>query len=143
MERSDIETGTVIATEDGHAMVLTNKSRSCKECGKAEAGICGKRGAGITIKTVNTLGGVKGDIVEIGLEGKTHAKAYFIMFILPVIILFLSAYAGHSTGIKGLDITAGITGLFLSLIYSFVKIHQLEKSAQFYITKVLHAHPDS
>ena len=141
MERSDAETGTVLEIQGKHAAVITNKSKSCKECGKAEAGICGKKGAGITIKTLNSLGAVKGDTVEIGIAKKTHVKALFIVFILPVITLFLSAYAGHlisrSTGTGSLDIIAGLAGLLVSLIYSFLKIHKLDKSTEFHIKKIL------
>ena len=141
MERSDAETGTVLEIHGKHAAVITNKSKSCKECGKAEAGICGKKGAGITIKTLNSLGAVKGDTVEIGIEKKTHVKALFIVFILPVIALFISAYAGHlisrSTGTGSLDIIAGLAGLLVSLIYSFIKIHKLDKSTEFHIKKIL------
>ncbi len=141
MERSDEETGTVLEIQGKHASVITNKSKSCKECGKAEAGICGKKGAGITIKTLNSLGAVKGDTVEIGIAKKTHAKALFIVFILPVIALFISAYAGHlisrSTGTEGLDIIAGMAGLILSLLYSFLKLRKLDKSTEFYINKIL------
>ena len=131
MERTDIETGTVLEIQGTYATVITNKSKSCKECGKAEAGICGKKGAGITIKTLNSLGAVKGDTVEIDIAKKTHVKAVFIVFILPVITLFISAYAGHlisrSTGTGGLDIIAGLAGLLISLIYSFIKIHKIDK----------------
>jgi sigma-E factor negative regulatory protein RseC len=141
MERSDAETGTVLEIHGKHAVVITNKSKSCKECGKAEAGICGKKGAGITIRTLNSPGAVKGDTVEIGIAKKTHIKAIFIVFILPVIALFISAYAGHlisrSTGTGGLDIIAGLAGLLISLIYSFAKIRKLDKSTEFYITKIL------
>jgi sigma-E factor negative regulatory protein RseC len=141
MERSDAETGNVLEIHGKHAVVITNKSKSCKECGKAEAGICGKKGAGITIKTLNSLGAVKGDTVEIGIEKETHVKAFFIVFILPVITLFISAYAGHlisrSTGTGSLDIIAGMAGLLVSLIYSFLKIRKLDKSTEFYIKKIL------
>ena len=146
MERSDIETGTVIETQGEHATVMTNKSKSCNECGKAEAGICGKKGDGMVLKAENSLGAVKGDTVVIDLENKTHIKAFFILFILPVITLFICAYMGfvisQSTGIQGLDVTAGLTGLVLSLVYSLKKIHKLDKSAQFHITRIIHTLPE-
>ncbi|MEN8262623.1 MAG: SoxR reducing system RseC family protein [Nitrospirota bacterium] len=141
MERSDIETGTVLEIQGTSATVITNKSKSCKECGKAEAGICGKKGDGIIIKADNSIGAVKGDTVEIGLAKKTHLAALFIVFILPVAALIISAFAGHlvslSTGIGRLDVIAGLSGLILSLFYSFLKIHRMDKSIQFYITNIL------
>ena len=52
MERSGLETGTVIETNGTMAKVRINKSKSCKECGKAQAGICGKSGEGMIMKNV-------------------------------------------------------------------------------------------
>ncbi len=141
MERTDIETGTVLEIQGTYATVITNKSKSCKECGKAEAGICGKKGDGIIIEAENSIGAVKGDTVEIGLAKKTHLAALFVVFILPVTVLIISAYAGHlislSTGIGRLDVITGISGLILSLVYSFLKIRRMDKSIQFYVTNIL------
>ena len=92
MERTDIETGTVLEIQGTYATVITNKSKSCKECGKAEAGICGKKGAGITIKTLNSLGAVKGDTVEIDIAKKTHVKAIFIVLLLSAFNLSAQNY---------------------------------------------------
>ncbi len=141
MERTDIETGTVLEIQGTFATVITNKSKSCKECAKAEAGICGKKGDGITIKADNSIGAVKGDTVEIGLAKKTHLAALFIVFILPVAALIISAYAGYlvslSTGIGKLDVIAGLSGLILSLVYSFLKIRRMDKTIQFHITNIM------
>ena len=146
MERSDVETGTVLEIQGKNAIVITNKSKSCNECAKAEAGICGKKGAGMILKAKNSLGAVKGDTVVIDLANKTHIKAFFILFILPVITLFICAYTGflisQSTGIQGLDVIAGLTGLVLSLVYSLIKIHKLDKSAQFHISRIIHTLPE-
>ncbi|MBI5739315.1 MAG: SoxR reducing system RseC family protein [Nitrospirae bacterium] len=114
-EKNDLETGTVLKTEGQWASVITNKSKSCNECGKAQAGICGKSGAGMVIKVKNDAGAKVWDTVLLELDGKTHVKAYFLVFILPVLTLFISAYAGHlisqSSGIQGLDAAAGFFGL--------------------------------
>lgn len=141
MQHAEIETGTVLKTEGMTATVITNKSKSCQECGKAQAGICGKSGSGMIMTVKNSLGADKGDTVEIGLERKVHVKGYFIAFILPVIVLFIAAYAGHvlseTIGAKHLDVTAGLTGLIVSMIYSFRKIRKLEKTTQLHITRIL------
>jgi positive regulator of sigma E activity len=130
MQRSGIETGTVVKTERSLAEVIINKSKSCKECGKAQAGICGKSGAGMVMQASNGIGAKEGDTVVLGLKTATHAKAYFIFFLLPVIALFISAYIGYlvsqSTDIKGLDVLGGLSGLVISIAYSlyvfFVKL---------------------
>jgi positive regulator of sigma E activity len=107
MQSSDIETGTVLKTEGTMALVITNRSKSCRECGKAQAGICGKSGSGMVLKADNALGAERGDTVELGLEKAAHVKGYFLAFVLPVLVLFLAAYAGHIlsqlTDVKYLD----------------------------------------
>jgi len=140
MERSDRESGTVI--ESGLvATVVINKSKACHECGKAQAGICGKSGAGMVLKVTNTLNAVKGDMVTLEIEKKTQAKGYFLVFILPVLTLLAGSYAGlllsQATGIKGLEVITGISLLALAIVYSLIKIHKLDKSADFYISSIL------
>lgn len=146
MKSTGTETGTVLRTGGSRASVITNKSTSCNECGKAQAGICGKSGSGMVMSALNPLGAVEGDIVEIGLQRKDHVKGYCIAFVLPVIVLFIAAFTGQwlskGTGIQGLEVIAGLAGLFLSLIYSAVKIRAMEKSAELSITRILHATPE-
>ena len=141
MERSDRESGTVIETNGIVATVVINKSKSCNECGKAQAGICGKSGAGMVIKVKNPLKAVKGDMVTLEIEKKTQAKGYFLVFILPVLTLLAGSYAGHllsqATGIKGLEVIIGISLLVLAIAYSLIKIHKLDKTADFYIASIL------
>ena len=141
MERSDIESGTVIDADGMFASVMINKSKSCHECGKAQAGICGKSGAGMIIEAQNNLDAVKGDTVTIGLETATQARGFFFFFILPVIALFTGSYAGllisESTGIKGLEVITGISLLIIFTLYSLNKIRMLDKTAKYCITSVL------
>jgi len=141
-ERNGLETGTVLKTEGPWASVITNKSKSCNECGKAQAGICGKSGAGMVIKARNDAGAKAWDTVLLELDRRTHVRAYFLVFILPVLTLFVSAYAGYlfsqSSGIQGFDAAAGFFGLIVSMAYSLHKIRGLDKTAHLRIKKVLH-----
>jgi sigma-E factor negative regulatory protein RseC len=142
MQKNDLETGTVLETEGNFSRVITNKSKSCNECGKAEAGICGKGGAGMIMNVKNTLGAKKGDTILLGFDRRILIRGYFIFFIFPIIILFLSTFAGyklsHLIDIKGLDTLAGFTGLAVALFYSFRKIRNLDRSTQLHITKILY-----
>ncbi len=146
MESPGKETATVLKIEGKNATVITNKSASCKECGKAQAGICGKKGSGIVLKVINEMDAGQGDTVELGLSRKTHVKGLFITFILPVLALMVFSYIGHLIsqymGITGLDVMAGITGLIISIIYSYKKIQKLDKSEQLHITKILQGRAD-
>jgi positive regulator of sigma E activity len=147
MQQNDIETGTVLKCEGEWAMVITNKSKSCRECGKAQAGICGKSGAGMVIKVRNPVGAKSSDTVLLELDRSIHIKAYFLAFILPVAILFLCTYAGYlvsqSSGIKGLDVTAGFIGLAASAAYSLNRIRSLGMKTHLQIGKILHDAPES
>lgn len=142
MKNPGIETATVLKTEGKWAMVRTNKSTSCNECGKAQAGICGKGGEGMVMRVFNVPGAQQGDDVELGLEKKTQMKGYLLAFILPVIALFPGVYAGdyisRNTGIQGLDAVAGVSGLILTILCCLKKIQSLDKSSPLCITKIIH-----
>lgn len=141
MKPSGIETGTVLNTDGGWATVITNKSSACRECGKAQAGICGKKGDGIIMKVKNPAGAQVGNTVVLELGKKTHVAAYFFTFILPVIMLFLCAYLGHLAsiriGLEWLDAVAGLTGFLVTLLYSLRKIHTLDKASHLAISKIV------
>lgn len=140
------ETATVLKTDGGQATVITNRSSSCRECGKAQAGICGKSGSGMVLKVRNPAGARNGDTVEIGIDKGTHIRGYIIVFVLPMAVLLLSAYAGHLisavSGYGGLEVTAGLLGLVISLLYSVRKIYLLERASDLYIRRVLHDTPE-
>jgi len=145
MELSGLETGTVITTNGTHAKVRIDKSKSCKECGKAQAGICGKSGEGMIMEAGNNLHAGEGDRVTLDLEKKVHVKAYFLVFILPVVSLFLFACLGHEisgfTGIESLDVMLGITGLVLAILFSLSEIKKLDSSAEMEITRIVSQSP--
>lgn len=146
MEKQDIETGTVLKTEGDWATVVTNKSKSCRECGKAQAGICGKSGSGMVIKARNAVNAKISDIVLLDLDKKTHMKSYFFAFVLPVVALFIGTYTGYlvsqSTGIKGFDVAGGFIGLIVTIVYSVNRLRKIDKTIQLKITRVLHDAPE-
>ena len=141
MQAADIETGTVLSTDGAWATVITNKNSACRECGKAQAGICGKQGDGIIMRVRNVPGAKAGNTVVLELGEKIHAAAYFFTFILPVISLFLFAYSGHLAsnyfGIRGLDAASGLAGFFVTLLYSLRKIHTMDKTSHLSVSKII------
>ena len=140
MQSPDKETATVLKTEGKSATVITNKSASCKECGKAQAGICGKKGSGMVLRVNNTIGARQGDTVELGLSRKTHIEGLFVIFILPMLALIGFTYIGHLLShyveVRGLDSMSGITGLIISIIYSYKKIRKLDQRTELHIKKI-------
>ncbi len=142
MERTDIESGTVLSTEENFATVVINKSKSCKECGKARAGICGKSGAGMVIKVRNSISAAEGDDVTLGMAMRTQIKGYIFVFILPVAALMIGAYWGHlisqATGIDHIEVITGISFLAFTMALAYFKIRKLGKESQLSITGILH-----
>lgn len=147
MKPSIADTGMVIETDGLWAVVRTNEEKSCNECGKARAGICGKGGAGMILQVKNPVGAVKGDTVKIDLEKGTHYKAYFLAFILPLLMLFLGTAAGSvlskSWGIGNLELLGGFSGFIIAVAFSLKKIHSLDKSKKMYIADIIHDTPPS
>lgn len=141
MQPSGIETGTVLSTKGAWATVITNKNSACRECGKAQAGICGKQGDGMILTVKNTTGAKAGNTVVLELGKTTRAAAYFFVFIFPLIWLFVCAYLGHlgsnHFGIKWLDAAAGLAGFFVSLLYSLRKIRNLDRESHLSISKII------
>jgi positive regulator of sigma E activity len=146
MQSPDLETGTVLKTEGKWATVITNKSKSCRECGKAQAGICGKQGSGMVLRVKNNYGARTGDTVLLELEKSVHIKAYFFFFVLPVVSLILFAYLGHVlsnyTGLNGLDAAGGITGFIISSLFAIRKIHAMDKLSKLRITGTVNDRPE-
>jgi len=147
MKPSIIDTGMVIETDGAWAVVRTSKDKACNECGKAQAGICGKGGAGMILRVKNPVGAVKGDTVKIELEKKTHYKAYYLAFILPLIMLFLGTAIGaslsRSWGIENLELVGGFSAFIITVVFSLKKIHSLDKSKKMYIADIIHNPPSN
>jgi positive regulator of sigma E activity len=136
MQRSGTETGTVLQTDGLTAKVIINKSKSCSECGKAEAGICGKQGAGMVMTVSNAIGARQGDIVTLDIDRSTHVKAYLAAFILPMVALFAFSYIGNRTGIQGLDIILGLAALALSLLIAVSLIRRIDRHTRLRISSI-------
>jgi sigma-E factor negative regulatory protein RseC len=136
------ETATVVQTHGDTATVMINKSSACSECGKAQAGICGKGGAGMLIRVRNTAGAKQGDTVVVSLDRKTHYKAYLFAFVIPVIALFAGTYVGSILSgrfdTEYLDVIFGLFSLGLSVVYSLRIIHTLDRSRDMYISRIIH-----
>ena len=108
MKTSIIETGRAIETRDGMAIVLIEQGRSSEGCGMGKLDLCKPGGAGMRFSVENGIGAVEGDRVRLGLEQKTQMKGYFLVYILPLLVLVLGAIAGYviseTSGFHGLEV---------------------------------------
>ncbi len=144
--KSIVETGRVVETSDGIALVRIEQGRSCRGCGMAKLGLCRPGGAGMLIEVENPVGAVKGDRVMIGLGRRVHLKGYFIIYILPLFVMTLGTFAGYvassATGIGWLEAAGGFSGLAASLAFSLRRMQALDRAERMYIRRIVRDVPE-
>ncbi len=146
MKTNIVETGIVLETKDDLAKVQIKQGKSCKGCAMGKLGMCRPGGAGMVLLVKNPLKAKEGDTVMIGLDKKTHTKGYFIVFILPMIILVISTVAGYLLSqklqIQGLEVVTGFSGLAIAIYFSLKKINRMDKEVTMYIKRIVKDVPD-
>ncbi|RMG72481.1 MAG: hypothetical protein D6710_04715 [Nitrospirae bacterium] len=146
MKTNVVETGFVLKTDGELATVQIKQGKSCKGCAMGKLGMCRPGGAGMRLKVKNPVKAEVGDTVMIGIDKKTHSKGYFIVFIFPLLILFISTIIGYYLStwleLKGLEIITGFTGLGVSIFYSLNRIHRMDKEVTMYIKRIVQDVPE-
>lgn len=105
-----MDRGTVKKTENGFAYIEMELNASCRSC--SNKGVCMAGDKPAQLKIENSIGLRENDIVEIDLPPQTKLSAGFLVFILPVILMFAGYYISFS--ISSVD-TAGIIGAVTGL----------------------------
>jgi sigma-E factor negative regulatory protein RseC len=117
------ETGTVVETADGAALVLVERSAACHGC--AAQGVCHTLGGGsdarVTVR--NDLDARAGDVVELSIKESSLVGASFIVYMVPVAGLFaVAALAGWLAPLwwgwdpEASSAVGAVVGLVLSLL---------------------------
>jgi sigma-E factor negative regulatory protein RseC len=114
------ERGVVEKVEAGFAWVKTKRSSACSSCGSRHH--CLTQGSDqMVVKAQNTARAKKGDEVELYLSSKTKLKGTAIVYLIPVLGIFVGAFSANplSTAI-GLNPSVGmalftISGLVASV----------------------------
>lgn len=103
--------GKVIKTEKGYAEIEFVRSSACgHNCGSCSA--CDVKSLAISAK--NTIGAEAGDFVEVRLPDKSVAGIAFLVYLLPLILVFgLAAGAYALFRSTPAAIAAGAAGLIL------------------------------
>lgn len=114
------ERGIVERVEPGWAWVKTTRSSACADCGSRHH--CLTQGSDqMVVKAQNTAKAKKGDEVELYLSTGTKLKGTAIVYLLPVLGIFVGAFsAAPLSQTLGLNPSLGmavftITGLVLSV----------------------------
>jgi len=114
------ERGTVEKVESGWAWVKTKRSSACSSCGSRHH--CLTQGADqMLVKAQNTAQAKKGDEVELYLSTRTKLKGTAVVYLLPVVGIFVGAFAANPlSNALGLNPSLGmavftLTGLVMAV----------------------------
>lgn len=140
------EVGVVLEVKDnGTAVVRMSKAGSCEAC--SAAGSCKAVSGDRVLEAENRAGAVPGQHVAVEIEAGAFLRASFLVYMMPVIFLFIGAALGGKYGpaISGsltLDYWQAIGGI-LFLIASVVLIRlynnkvRKDKGLKSVITKIM------
>lgn len=135
------ETGKVIKTDDGMAVVMLDAGGSCKGCGAAELGIC-KPSGNISILTVkNTADARIGDTVRVGIDRPTQVRGFLLAFVVPLFSLTAGSLAGYILGealsIPSAEVICGFLTFLGGTYLSFRRLKRLDRASSVTIQQIL------
>jgi len=94
------ERGVVIGKGPGTAQVRIERSESCEGC---HGCLYSETGKYMVAEAVDRIGVSPGDLVRLDTEGASPLKAAFLLFVIPLVMLF----AGYAAG----SVAAPLVGL--------------------------------
>jgi len=93
------EYGTVVELKGKMtAVVLCEKSTMCNHCASMEACRLGADNTTRLVEVNNPIGAAVGDKVRIQVSSRTFLQSSFLLYIVPLIALFIGAVAGQLVG---------------------------------------------
>ncbi|MBN2835805.1 MAG: SoxR reducing system RseC family protein [Candidatus Delongbacteria bacterium] len=98
-----MEKGYVLKADDNFAEITINLNSGCSAC--ANKGVCMVGDKPINLKVKNKIGMKKGDLVLFEISSSNRIMLSFLVFILPLINLFVGYYLGvkfYETEISGI-----------------------------------------
>jgi len=90
------EEGIVLSVEGSIASVRMVEGGGCEGC--SSSGSCKVASGGRVLEADNKAGAKPGDSVTVRIEASSFLKASFIVYMVPVIFLFIGAAAGGRFG---------------------------------------------
>lgn len=119
------EIGQVISTYNNLAKIEITPSASCEKCKICEVGKNGQR----IVEATNSIKAQVGHMVKLEISSTVITKAAFIMYLFPLICMFIGFATGHKLAIilnleKYLELFVAIFGIILLLgAYLGIKIY--------------------
>lgn len=120
------EQGLVIEVNNGVAKIKVGRHSDCKNCGACQGS------DSIIISANNKIGAKPGQRVSFEVKEANFLGATFIVFILPLIALFIGVMLGEVIGKSmGLSITIfQVIGGIIALVLSIIIIRKVDKNAK-------------
>lgn len=117
--------GVVIEINGAMAKIKAGRHGDCKNCGACPGD------KSMVLDAQNPIGAKPGQRVAFEIKETNMLKAAFIVYLLPIVAIFIGAAAGNWLAVKfqystqAFQITGGIIGFIISIIY----IKLFEKSS--------------
>ncbi|MFO7560036.1 MAG: SoxR reducing system RseC family protein [Desulfobacterales bacterium] len=131
------EEGIVIKLEADHAWVKSKKSASCEGCASRKS--CNVMGGGndMEVEAINTAGAAVGDRVVMSFETSSLLKATFLLYVFPIICMFLGAVVGQeiapavNLGKSAASAVAGFLFFLVSMLFVRVKANKMGSESRY------------
>lgn len=115
------ERGIVEKVEPGWAWVKTKRSSACASCDSRHHCSVVEGGDQMVVKAQNTVHAKKGDEVELYLSTKTKLKSTAIVYLIPVLGIFVGAFSAEPlSNALGLNPSLGMAVFTLTGLVSAV-----------------------
>ena len=117
-----VEKGTVESTQNGFAWVMTRRKEACGDCGHKHHCHLVQGMDRMRVKARNAARARVGDEVELYLRTRTKLKGLFVLYMFPVLGLFLGAFSAEPLSrLVGLSRDVGmvlfmVSGLVLAVL---------------------------
>ncbi|MCE5285403.1 MAG: SoxR reducing system RseC family protein [Pelosinus sp.] len=109
--------GIVLSIDGGLAKVKTSRHNDCENCGACPGN------SALVLEARNTLGAKPGDRVLIEVQEVNMLKAAFIVYMLPLLAIFIGAVFGNFVaekmgyGVTLFQVAGGFILFLLSVLY--------------------------
>ena len=131
------EEGIVTRLDDGTAWVKTKKSGACESCASRHS--CNVMGGGdeMEVETINTAGADVGDLVVISFETASLLKATFLLYVFPILCMFVGALVGQETASSFqinpsvLSAVVGFLFFLVSLLFIRIRANKMGQQDQY------------
>ncbi len=98
-----IEEGIVIKVGGQNtqtAWVKTVQSSACKACSARHSCNPDSGGKAREVEAVNVVNAKVGDLIQISIDTGALLKATFLLYVFPILCMFIGAIAGHIAGLS-------------------------------------------